>query len=120
MERATTLNVKRVSRAWAGLRTFASDASPVVGFDSSAPGFFWLAGQGGYGIKTSPSLSRACACLIRDGRLPDDLMRLGITASQLSPGRLRGRHSRLNSPSPLGGNDLPHPPFENRSPSCPP
>src|SRR6266446_946250 len=89
MERATTLNVKRVSRAWAGLRTFASDASPVVGFDSSAPGFFWLAGQGGYGIKTSPSLSRACASLIRDRRLPDDLMRLGITASHLSPDRLR-------------------------------
>jgi D-arginine dehydrogenase len=90
-ERATTLNVERVSRAWAGLRTFASDASPVAGADGSVSGFFWLAGQGGYGIKTSPSLSRACASLIRDGRLPDDLMRLGITASQLSPDRLRGR-----------------------------
>ena len=89
LERATTLNVQRVSRAWAGLRTFASDASPVVGYDASAPGFFWLAGQGGYGIKTSPSLSRACASLIRDGRLPNDLDRLGITASQLSPDRLR-------------------------------
>jgi D-arginine dehydrogenase len=99
MERATTLNVKRVSRAWAGLRTFASDASPVVGFDGSAPGFFWLAGQGGYGIKTSPSLSRACASLIRDRRLPDDLMRLGVTASQLSPERLRGRDAHLNSNS---------------------
>jgi D-arginine dehydrogenase len=91
LERATTLNVQRVSRAWAGLRTFASDAAPVVGADSSVPGFFWLAGQGGYGIKTSPSLSRACASLLRDRRLPDDLMRLGITASQLSPDRLRGR-----------------------------
>jgi D-arginine dehydrogenase len=89
LERATTLNVQRVSRAWAGLRTFASDASPVVGYDGSAAGFFWLAGQGGYGIKTSPSLSRACASLIREGRLPDDLDRLGITASQLSPDRLR-------------------------------
>jgi D-arginine dehydrogenase len=89
LERVTTLSVKRVSRAWAGLRTFASDASPVAGFDSGVPGFFWLAGQGGYGIKTSPSLSRACASLIRDRRLPDDLMRLGVTASQLSPERLR-------------------------------
>jgi D-arginine dehydrogenase len=104
LERATTLNVQRVSRAWAGLRTFASDASPVVGFDSGAPGFFWLAGQGGYGIKTSPSLSRACAALIRDRRLPDDLNRLGVTASQLSPDRLRapperprGRDVDLNS-----------------------
>jgi len=89
LERATTLNVQRVSRAWAGLRTFASDASPVVGRDGGVPEFFWLAGQGGYGIKTSPSLSRACASLIRDRRLPDDLTRLGITASQLSPDRLR-------------------------------
>ncbi len=89
LERATTLNVQRVSRAWAGLRTFASDASPVVGRDGRVPDFFWLAGQGGYGIKTSPSLSRACASLIRERRLPDDLMRLGITESQLSPERLR-------------------------------
>jgi D-arginine dehydrogenase len=91
LERATTLNVQRVSRAWAGLRTFASDALPVVGLDSGAEGFFWLAGQGGYGIKTSPSLSRACASLVRGRPLPEDLLRLGITASQLSPDRLRER-----------------------------
>ncbi len=89
LERATTLDVRRVSRAWAGLRTFASDGVPVVGLDSTADGFFWLAGQGGYGIKTSPSLSRACASLIRDARLPEDLLRLGIEAQQLSPERLR-------------------------------
>jgi D-arginine dehydrogenase len=89
LERATTLKVQRVSRAWAGLRTFASDAVPVVGFDGSVDGFFWLAGQGGYGIKTSPSLSRACASLIRDRRFPDDLVRLGVTAADLSPDRLR-------------------------------
>jgi D-arginine dehydrogenase len=99
LERATTLNVQRVSRSWAGLRTFAADASPVAGADRDEPGFFWLAGQGGYGIKTSPSLSRACACLIRDGRLPDDLLRLGITASQLSPGRLRRPDTDFDSPS---------------------
>jgi len=89
LERATTLNVTRVSRSWAGLRTFARDASPVVGLDSSADGFFWLAGQGGYGIKTSPALSRACAGLLRERRLPDDLCRLGINAADLSPERLR-------------------------------
>jgi D-arginine dehydrogenase len=88
-ERATTVNVQRVSRAWAGLRTFARDASPVVGFDGAADGFFWLAAQGGYGIKTSPALSRACASLIREGRLPDDLTALGVTAADLSPERLR-------------------------------
>jgi D-arginine dehydrogenase len=90
LERATTLNVQRVSRSWAGLRTFAADAEPVVGFDRSVDGFFWLAGHGGYGIKTSPALSRACVALIRDGRLPDDLLRLGITAAELSPDRFSG------------------------------
>ncbi len=87
-ERATTVTVQRVARAWAGLRTFARDASPVVGFDGGVEGFFWLAGQGGYGIKTSPALSRVCAALIRDRRLPGDLLELGVTAAELSPERL--------------------------------
>jgi D-arginine dehydrogenase len=91
LERATTLNVQRISRAWAGLRTFAADAAPVVGRDDDVDEFVWLAGQGGYGIKTSPALSRACASLIRNGRLPDDLMRLGVAAAELAPGRLRER-----------------------------
>ena len=89
LERATTLNVRQVSRAWAGLRTFAADAVPVVGYDSGADGFFWLAGQGGYGIKTSPALSRTCASLICDHRLPDDLLLLGVAAAELAPDRLR-------------------------------
>ena len=89
LERATTLNVTRVSHSWAGLRTFARDASPVVGLDGAVGGFFWLAGQGGYGIKTSPALSRACAALVRGRPLPDDLSRLGIRADELSPDRLR-------------------------------
>jgi D-arginine dehydrogenase len=89
LERATSLNVRHVSRSWAGLRTFASDGSPVVGFDTQVDGFFWLAGQGGYGIKTSPALSRSCGSLIRDRCLPEDLIRLGIGAQDLSPARLR-------------------------------
>jgi D-arginine dehydrogenase len=89
LERATTLTVRHVSRAWAGLRTFALDGSPVVGADPDAEGFFWLAGQGGYGIKTSPALSRACAALIRRGRLPEELTRLGVDVVDLSPDRLR-------------------------------
>jgi D-arginine dehydrogenase len=89
LERATTIQVGRVSRSWAGLRTFAPDAAPVVGFDSGVAGFFWLAGQGGYGIKTSPALARACFSLIHEAALPDDLLALGITAAELSPGRFR-------------------------------
>ena len=104
LERCSTLNVQRVSGAWAGLRTFASDELPVAGFDSDVGGFFWLAGQGGYGIKTSPALSRACASLIRDRRLPEDLMRLGITTGELSPERLRTRPatSHTTSTEPQG------------------
>jgi len=89
LERATHLNVTRVSHSWAGLRTFARDASPVVGLDGAVRGFCWLAGQGGYGIKTSPALSRACAALIRGAPLPEDFARLGICADELSPDRLR-------------------------------
>jgi D-arginine dehydrogenase len=89
LERATHLNVTRVFHSWAGLRTFARDASPVVGLDGAVPGFCWLAGQGGYGIKTSPALSRACAALVRGRPLPEDIAGLGLRADELSPDRLR-------------------------------
>ncbi|RWC47204.1 FAD-binding oxidoreductase [Mesorhizobium sp.] len=89
LQRATTIDVRRIEHQWAGLRSFVSDASPVVGFDDKAEGFFWLAGQGGYGIKTSPALARACRDLIRTGRLPDELLRQGIEAGDLAPGRIR-------------------------------
>ena len=55
---------KSVIHQWAGLRTFAPDGNPVVGFDNNLPGFFWLAGQGGYGIQTSPALAALCRELI--------------------------------------------------------
>ena len=51
---ATTLEVRRVPHRWAGLRSFAADAAPVIGEDALVPGFFWCAGQGGFGVMTSP------------------------------------------------------------------
>ncbi|MBB3770362.1 D-arginine dehydrogenase [Angulomicrobium tetraedrale] len=102
LERATHLTVTRVSHSWAGLRTFAADRSPVVGFDPRAEGFFWLAGQGGYGIKTSSSLSRIAAALIGGQDLPDDLQRLGISASDLSPARFAPA-PQVSSPSTTRG-----------------
>jgi D-arginine dehydrogenase len=90
LERATTIEVQRVSRSWAGLRTFVADGSPVVGPDDELPDFVWLVGQGGYGIKTSPALSRVCASLIAGGGLPDDVARQGISLDDLTPHRLRG------------------------------
>ncbi|MBI3302213.1 MAG: FAD-binding oxidoreductase, partial [Deltaproteobacteria bacterium] len=55
IEKATTLSIGHIRRKWAGLRSFVQDKAPVVGMDVSLPGFFWLAGQGGYGIMTSPA-----------------------------------------------------------------
>jgi D-arginine dehydrogenase len=88
IERAAALEVRRVTHKWAGLRTFAADNTPVVGMDE-APGFFWLAGQGGYGIQTAPAMARAAAGLLVDGVLPDDLLALGLTPEDLMPARLR-------------------------------
>ena len=87
-EEATGLVVNRVMHSWAGLRTFAHDRTPVVGFDPGAAGFFWLAGQGGYGIQTSPALSRLAAALAAGRALPDDIRAEGVSAESLSPARL--------------------------------
>ncbi len=67
-EQATHDVVGRVENQWAGLRCFAPDRNPVAGFDEKVPGFFWLAGQGGYGIQTAPALSKLAACLLFDGK----------------------------------------------------
>jgi len=87
MQRATTLRVSRVRRAWAGLRTFVPDGNPVVGPDAGVDGFVWLAGQGGYGIKTSPALSRVCAAAVLGRPFPGDLAALGLLAADLLPRR---------------------------------
>ncbi|WP_419901537.1 NAD(P)/FAD-dependent oxidoreductase [Kiloniella sp.] len=82
-EKAVTIPVTRVERSWAGLRNFVKDRTPVVGFSPDPDGFFWLAGQGGYGVQTSPALS----CLTADlmfGRKPQ--LSSEIVAA-LDPGR---------------------------------
>ena len=66
-ELAPSLVPRAVRRRWAGLRTFAPDRVPVVGEDPRVRGFFWLAGQGGCGIETSPMLGAIAADLIVDG-----------------------------------------------------
>jgi D-arginine dehydrogenase len=89
IEQAATFRVERLVRKWAGLRSFVSDKSPVVGLDPAAPGFFWLVGQGGYGIQTSPALGRVAAALICGGEMPQDLQSLGVRADNLSPARMQ-------------------------------
>jgi D-arginine dehydrogenase len=89
IEAATTLHIRHVRTAWAGLRTFSPDRRPVVGEDPERRGLFWLTGQGGYGIMTSPAMARAVAGLVVDGAIPDDLAARGISADRLSPARFR-------------------------------
>ncbi|MBT1002591.1 FAD-binding oxidoreductase [Paenarthrobacter sp. DKR-5] len=64
LNRVTTLGISGIRRAWTGLRTTPADGLPVVGFDQEAPGFFWLAGQGGYGIQTSAAMADLATGLI--------------------------------------------------------
>ena len=90
IERATTLRVRRIEHRWAGLRTFAPDKTPVVGFEPGVPGFFWFAGQGGTGIQTAPAMGRLARQLIQGEGVPDDLAGLGVTEAAVSSARFRG------------------------------
>ncbi len=87
IQEATTLTIRHVRSAWAGLRTFAPDRHPVIGEDPDRPGFHWLAGQGGFGILTSPAAARTLAGLVTTGEVPADLAAGGVSAAELSPAR---------------------------------
>jgi D-arginine dehydrogenase len=90
IEAVTTMRIRRVTRAWAGLRSFAPDRSPVVGYDGQAPGFFWLAGLGGYGVQTAPALSQLAANLaLRTPPHADLAAEPTLCASAFAPQRLR-------------------------------
>tara|TARA_Y100001934_G_scaffold255586_1_gene322758 strand:+ start:127 stop:432 length:306 start_codon:yes stop_codon:yes gene_type:complete len=88
IERMTTMKIGRIDHRWSGLRTFAEDKTVVVGFAPDAEGFFWLAGQGGYGIETSPSVAEATASLIVNGKLPDRFNAFGLSPADIAPDRL--------------------------------
>ncbi len=87
IESATTLLVRQVKRKWAGLRSFVADKSPVVGFAADAPGFFWLAGQGGYGIQTAPAMGELTAALVQGLPVPSAMAVLGVTAQDVAATR---------------------------------
>jgi D-arginine dehydrogenase len=84
---ATTLGLRHVRTSWAGLRTFAPDHNPVVGADPVATGFFWLAGQGGYGMQTAPAMAELAAAQILGRPLPEALVRESFDPAPLSPAR---------------------------------
>ncbi len=89
VQEATTLTIPRIASKWAGLRNFAPDRLPVCGFDPAAPGFFWLAGQGGFGLQTSPAMALAAEALATAGPWPDNLTSVGVDAEMLAPRRVR-------------------------------
>jgi D-arginine dehydrogenase len=83
MEERTTVKVERIHSRWAGLRTFTPDRHPAVGFAPDAAGFFWLAGQGGFGLQTSPAMAGIAAALIEGEEWP----LADLSAEELSPAR---------------------------------
>jgi D-arginine dehydrogenase len=85
IEQATSLQVRRVTHRWAGLRTFAPDRTPVCGFDPRVEGFFWLAGQGGYGIQTAAALAQRTTRLIGGSRTGDEVEQALSPARLMSP-----------------------------------
>ncbi len=87
VEERTTIEVKRIVHKWAGLRTFAPDRNPVAGFEPGVEGFFWLAGQGGFGLQTSPAIAAITASLVAGARWPLG----GLSPEELSPARFAGR-----------------------------
>jgi D-arginine dehydrogenase len=83
MHRALDIPVARVVHRWAGLRTFTPDRGLAIG-PGSEPGFFWMVGQGGYGIQTAPAAGRLLAALV-EGRAPD--ADVAAAAPLADPGR---------------------------------
>jgi D-arginine dehydrogenase len=82
-EHCVDWRVAALEHKWAGLRSFAPDRLPVYGFDADAPGFFWCAGQGGFGIQTAPAAAKLVAALLL-GKTPD---LPGVDPDRYSPRR---------------------------------
>lgn len=87
LSRVLAFGLGQPASRWAGLRTFSPDGEMVIGWDAGRPGFFWLAGQGGYGIQSAAAAGELAAALIRGEAVPAALAREGVRAEALSPRR---------------------------------
>jgi len=87
IEAATELAIRRPRRVWAGLRTFAADGELVIGVDPRAEHFFWLAGQGGYGIQSAAGAAELAEALLQGRTLPAALVYAGVDAAAMDPAR---------------------------------
>ncbi|MES2120726.1 MAG: FAD-dependent oxidoreductase [Pseudomonadota bacterium] len=86
MEERTVVKVERIHSRWAGLRTFTPDRHPAVGFAAEADGFFWLAGQGGFGLQTSPAMAAIAASILTGGPWPvPDVDRAALDPARFFP-----------------------------------
>lgn len=90
IERAFQFSVTRFSNKWAGLRSFVFDKSPVCGFDPRLDTFFWLAGQGGYGIQTAPALADLAASMVLGRPVPPYILDQEFDLETVLPDRLVG------------------------------
>jgi D-arginine dehydrogenase len=88
LQHYTTLNVARIAHRWAGLRSFVADRVPTAGFAPDAPGFFWLTGQGGYGLQTAPAMAEIVEVLTTGGDWPRGLSAVGVEPETVRPERL--------------------------------
>lgn len=86
---ATTLDIVTVNSQWTGLRTFSPDRDLVIGEEPTASGFFWLVGQGGIGIQTSPAYGELVACLATGRELPAHFDDAGVDPDLTAPARFR-------------------------------
>ncbi len=88
LERETLIKVHRIAHSWAGLRTFVSDQSPVVGYDPTVDNFVWHAGQGGFGIMMAPALAKAVAAICGGMELPKEFATHDVDIAALGVARL--------------------------------
>lgn len=88
VSQVTRLEIKRINHRWAGLRSFAPDKTFVVGFDPRARGFFWLAGQGGYGVQSAPGMAQLARHLVLGSEIPAAYRRIADSIPDVSPERL--------------------------------
>lgn len=95
----TTLKARHITSSWAGLRSFAPDGDPAVGYDERAEGLFWFAGQGGFGIQTAPALAQLGSALFRGAAANAGLTAAGVEAQRLLVTRLRTPVTETLQPS---------------------
>ncbi len=87
-EKATGVQAHHVNHRWAGLRTFAPDRTFVAGFDPRTDGFFWLAGQGGYGVKSAPGMAYLTTALVTGSQLSEPFRSVLEYTEDVAPERL--------------------------------